>query len=313
MTASELAPTEEPRIAVLIPCYNEEKSVRLVIDGFRAALPRAAIHVFDNRSSDRTSEIARAAGAHVSSVGFPGKGNVVRRAFADVEADVYVLVDGDATYDAAAADALVRKLIDWKLDMVVGTRVAEQTEAYRPGHRFGNSLLTGFVGFIFGRTFSDMLSGYRIFSRRFVKSFPALSQGFEIETELTIHALQLRMPVAEVPTRYLARPEGSASKLRTYSDGWKILMTIVRLFRMERPLAFFSILGAVFAAASIAIAIPIIVTYFQIGLVPRLPTAVLATGLMILAFLSGFCGLILDTVTRGRQEMKRLIYLNIKT
>ena len=311
MTASELAPTEEPRIAVLIPCYNEEKSVRLVIDGFRAALPRAAIHVFDNRSSDRTSEIARAAGAHVSSVGFPGKGNVVRRAFADVEADVYVLVDGDATYDAAAADALVRKLIDWKLDMVVGTRVAEQTEAYRPGHRFGNSLLTGFVGFIFGRTFSDMLSGYRIFSRRFVKSFPALSQGFEIETE--IHALQLRMPVAEVPTRYLARPEGSASKLRTYSDGWKILMTIVRLFRMERPLAFFSILGAVFAAASIAIAIPIIVTYFQIGLVPRLPTAVLATGLMILAFLSGFCGLILDTVTRGRQEMKRLIYLNIKT
>lgn len=313
MTASEFPPTGEPRIAVLIPCYNEEKSVRLVIDGFRAALPKAAIHVFDNRSSDRTAEVARAAGAHVSSVGFPGKGNVVRRAFGDVEADIYVLVDGDATYDASAAGALVQKLIDWKLDMVVGTRVAEQTEAYRPGHRFGNSLLTGFVGFIFGRTFSDMLSGYRIFSRRFVKSFPALSEGFEIETELTIHALQLRMPVAEVPTKYLARQEGSASKLRTYSDGWKILMTIVRLFRMERPLAFFSILGAIFAAASIVLIIPIIITYLQSGLVPRFPTAVLATGLMILAFLSGFCGLILDTVTRGRQEMKRLFYLNIKT
>jgi glycosyltransferase involved in cell wall biosynthesis len=299
-------------IAVLVPCYNEEAAIADVVKDFRKALPMADIYVYDNNSSDRTVEVARDAGAIVRSEPLQGKGNVVRRMFADVEADVFVMVDGDDTYDAAAAPALVAKLLDENLDLVNGKRVHEATEAYRAGHQFGNKLLTSLVAIIFGKRFDDMLSGYKIFSRRYVKSFPSLSSGFEIETELTVHALELRMPVTEVETRYGARPEGSESKLSTYTDGFKILKMIALLIKEERPLQFFSVLFALFAVCSIVISIPLIETYMQTGLVPRLPTAVLATGLMLLGFLSLACGLILDTVTRGRQELKRLQYLNVR-
>jgi glycosyltransferase involved in cell wall biosynthesis len=299
-------------IAVLVPCYNEEAAIADVVNDFRKALPAADIYVYDNNSSDRTVEVARDAGAIVRSEPLQGKGNVVRRMFADVEADVFVMVDGDNTYDAAAAPALVAKLLDENLDLVNGKRVHEETEAYRAGHQFGNKLLTSLVAIIFGKRFDDMLSGYKIFSRRYVKSFPSLSSGFEIETELTVHALELRMPVTEVETRYGARPEGSESKLSTYTDGFKILKMIALLIKEERPLQFFSVLFALFTVCSIVISIPLIDTYMQTGLVPRLPTAVLATGLVLLGFLSLACGLILDTVTRGRQELKRLQYLNVR-
>jgi hypothetical protein len=249
-------------------------------------------------------------GAVVGSEPRQGKGHVVRRMFADVDADIFVLVDGDATYDAPSAPKLVERLLRENLDMVVGMRVDRDEAAYRRGHRFGNRLLTGFVARIFGRSFTDILSGYRVFSRRFVKSFPALSTGFEIETELTIHALELGMPVAEMPTPYYARGEGSASKLNTWRDGLRILWTIGKLFRMERPLQFFGLIGAVLVLVSIVLAVPVVRTYFATGLVPRLPTAVLVTGLMLLASLSFVSGLILDTVTRGRREMKRLAYLS---
>lgn len=297
------------RIAVLIPCYNEETSVASVVADFRAALPGATIHVYDNNSRDRTVEIAREAGAIVRREPMQGKGHVVRRMFADVEADIYVLVDGDATYDAPSVRPMIVRLLDERLDMVVGTRVDQSQEAYRIGHRTGNWLLTGFVAEVFGRTFSDMLSGYRVFSRRFVKSFPVLSGGFEIETELTVHALVLGLPSAEVKTPYYARMEGSASKLNTWRDGFRILWMIARLYKSERPLRFFSSIGAFLALVSIGLAIPIVLTYLREGVVPRLPTAVLATGLMLLAFLSVTCGLILGTVTRGRREMKLLAYL----
>jgi len=238
-----------------------------------------------------------------------GKGNVVRRMFADVDADVYVLVDGDATYDAASAHSMITRLIEERLDMVVGARIDQQEAAYRPGHRTGNRLFTGFFTLAFHATFSDVLSGYRVFSRRFVKSFPVLSRGFEIETELSVHALELELPVAEVPTPYYARPQGSTSKLSTWRDGLRILITIVSLYRSERPLAFFSGLGVVLAIASVVLAIPIFVTYFEQGIVPRIPTAILSTGLMLLASLSIVAGLVLDTVTRGRRETKLIAYL----
>lgn len=300
------------RTAVLIPCYNEEKTIHQVIEGFRKELPDADIFVYNNRSTDRTAEIAAAAGACVRDEVHPGKGNVVRRMFADIEADIYVLVDGDDTYDAPSAAAMIRKLIDEQLDMVVGTRLSEYSEdAFRMGHRFGNDLLTGFLGLLFGRTFTDILSGYRVFSRRFVKSFPAVSKGFEIESELTIHALELRMPIGEVTTPYRNRPDDSVSKLRTYRDGMRILLTIVVMFKEERPLTFFSLVFGLLALTSLILAYPIVITYLQTGLVPRFPTAILSTGIMILAFLSLTCGMILDTVTRGRQEIKRLIYLSI--
>jgi glycosyltransferase involved in cell wall biosynthesis len=299
------------RIAVLVPCYNEERTVADVVAGFRAALPMAEIYVYDNNSRDRTAELARAAGATVRSETLQGKGNVVRRMFADIEADAYVMVDGDNTYHAPSAPMLVAKLLDERLDMVVGARVDTEQAAYRPGHRFGNRMLTGFVARLFGERFKDILSGYRVFSRRYVKSFPALAKGFETETELTVHALELRMPVAELPTPYGARPQGSSSKLNTYRDGWRILMLILRLFREERPLQFFGYLFAILFALSLAIAAPVVTTYLETGLVPRLPTAVLATGIMLLAFLSLVCGLILDTVTRGRRELRRLSYLAI--
>ncbi len=297
------------RIAVLVPCHNEAATVASVVAAFAAALPGAAIHVLDNNSSDATATIAAAAGAQVCRVALQGKGNVVRRGFADVEADIYVLVDGDATYDAAAAPALVRKLIDEGLDMVVGARREQQQAAYRPGHRVGNVLLTRCAGLLFGRSFDDMLSGYRVFSRRYVKSFAAHAQGFETETELAVHALQLRMPVAEVETAYGVRPEGSQSKLNTWRDGWRILTTIAKLFKAERPLLFFSIGFVLSATLSIVLAIPLFETYFQTGLVPRFPTAILCVALMLLGFLLLACGLILDTVTRGRVEAKHLAYL----
>lgn len=299
------------RVAVLIPCYNEEVAIPQVVQDFRAALPQADIYVYDNNSKDRTSEVARASGAIVRLEKRQGKGNVVRRMFADIEADVYVLVDGDATYHAASAPKMVNTLLDEQLDMVVGCRVHTQTEAYRPGHVFGNAMLTGFVAKLFGRSFTDILSGYRVFSRRFVKSFPALSKGFETETELTVHALELRMPVTELDTPYGARPEGSASKLSTYRDGWRILRLILQLYKHERPLAYFSTLAVMLALLSLGLAVPIIIDYVNTGLVPRFPTAILSTGIMILAFLFFIAGVILETVTRGRQEIKRLLYLQM--
>ena len=298
------------RIAVLLPCYNEEAAIGQTVAGFRAALPGARIYVYDNNSTDRTREVAAAAGAVVRTERMQGKGHVVRRMFADIEADVYVMADGDATYDAAAAPALVQRLVDEQFDMVVGARRSEVQAAYRRGHRFGNRLLTGILARIFGRTFSDILSGYRVFSHRFVKSFPALSRGFEIETEISVHALELAMPVAEVETSYGARPEGSESKLSTYRDGWRIMRTIGHLFRIERPVLFYGSFGGVVAATAVVLAVPLAITYAETGLVPRFPTAVLVTGMMIVAALSFMTGLILDTVVRGRREVRRLHYLS---
>lgn len=294
---------------MLVPCFNEEVAVAKVVKDFRAALPTAAILVFDNNSTDNTAADARTAGAEVFREKRQGKGFVVSRMFTDVEADVYVLVDGDATYHAPSVRVMIERLLDDRLDMVVGNRVDREEAAYRAGHRTGNWLLTSFVTQVFGPTFNDMLSGYRVFSRRFVKSFPVLSGGFEIETELTIHALELGLPVAEIDTPYYARPEGSASKLSTWSDGFRILRTIFRLYRAERPLPFFTGIGLALAIASIGFAIPVFVTYFETGLVPRLPTAILSLGLMLLAFMSAAIGLVLDTVTRGRREIKLLAYL----
>lgn len=299
----------QPRIAVLLPCYNEEAAIAQTVADFRAALPDATIYVYDNNSKDRTRDVAMAAGAVVRTERMQGKGHVVRRMFADIEADVYVMADGDATYEAAAAPKLVARLIDEKLDMVVGSRRTQVEAAYRRGHRLGNRMLTGALAWAFGRSFTDILSGYRVFSRRFVKSFPVLSAGFEIETEISVHALELRMPVAEVETEYYARPEGSESKLSTYRDGWRILRTIAMLTRFERPLTFFGGFAGLLALVSVLLAIPLMVTYARTGLVPRLPTALLSTGLMILAALYAFCGLILDTVVRGRREVRRLAYL----
>lgn len=300
-----------PRIAVLIPCYNEAVAIPRVVAGFRAALPGATVHVYDNNSTDGTREAAAAAGALVRREPMQGKGHVVRRMLADIEADVYVLVDGDDTYDAAAAPAMVRMLLDDRLDMVTGVRVTEASAAYRPGHRFGNRALTGVVRRIFGDRISDMLSGYRVFSRRFAKSFPAMAEGFETETEFTVHALELRMPVGELRTAYRERPPGSQSKLNTWRDGFRILHAIGLLVRRERPLPFFALIAlGLFGLAGI-LAIPLAQTWLATGLVPRLPTAVLCTGLVLLSFLSLACGLILETVTRGRMEAKRIAYLGI--
>jgi len=297
------------RVAVLVPCFNEEAAIAQVVRDFRAALPQATVYVYDNNSTDRTMEVARGAGAVVRRETHQGKGNVVRRMFSDIDADVYVLVDGDATYDAPSAPVMIAQLLEDRLDMVVAARVHEEQAAYRRGHVTGNRLLTGFVATVFGTVFSDILSGYRVFSRRFVKSFPVLSGGFEIETELTVHALELELPVAEIRTPYYARPEGSESKLSTWRDGFRILGTILKLYRSERPLAFFSSIGIAMAAVSIGLAVPIVITFVEYGVVPRLPTAILAMGLMLAAYVSIAAGLILDTVTRGRREVKLLAYL----
>jgi glycosyltransferase involved in cell wall biosynthesis len=299
------------RIAILVPCYNEAATIGAIIRDFNHCLPQALVYVFDNNSSDGTAAVARAAGALVREVPHQGKGNVIRRMFADIEADVYIMVDGDDTYDASVAPALAEQLLRDGLDMVVGTRVSREQEAYRFGHRFGNVLLTSCVAVLFGRSFTDMLSGYRVFSRRYVKSYAAHSTGFETETELTVHALELRMPVAEVPTVYKARPEGSVSKLNTWRDGIRILLMIMALFKQERPLAFFSIgfFGCLLAA--VGLAVPLIGTYLATGLVPRLPTAVLCVGLVLFGVILLSCGVVLDTVTRGRIEQKRFAYLAI--
>ena len=299
-------------VAVLVPCHNEEHAITKVVADFRAVLPAAAIYVYDNNSTDHTAEAAKNAGATVRHEARQGKGYVVRRMFSDIEADVYVLVDGDATYDAFSAQAMIAKLIGEKLDMVVASRLDREGTAYRRGHRIGNMLLTGLVARMFGSAFTDILSGYRVFSRRFVKSFPVLSGGFEIETKLTVHALELELPVSELATPYLSRPSGSNSKLNTSHDGFRILWTIFELYRTERPLQFFGAAGLILAVMSIVLAIPIFATYLREGLVPRLPTTVLSTGLMLLAFLMGAVGLILDTVTRGRRETKRIAYLVLR-
>jgi glycosyltransferase involved in cell wall biosynthesis len=296
-------------IAVILPCYNESAAIGGVVRDFRQALPEAAIYVYDNNSTDDTAAVAEAAGARVRHEAMQGKGNVVRRAFADVEADVYVMADGDGTYDAARAAELVDLLLDWQLDMVVGTRADDSPEAYRRGHRAGNLLFNKAIAWLFGDTFTDIFSGYRVFSRRFVKSFPALSAGFEIETELTVHAIQLRMPVAEVPTAYRSRVEGSESKLRTYRDGFKILIAILRFIQRFRPLLFYGVAGGALALLSIALGYPVVVEFFETGLVPRLPTAVLATGIMLMATLSFAIALILNANSRSQLEMKRLKYL----
>lgn len=298
-----------PSVAVLIPCYNEAAAIATVIANFRAALPHARIHVFDNNSSDATADIAREAGAFVTHEPNQGKGNVVRRMFADIDADIYVMVDGDGTYDAASAARLIETLQSGPYDMVNAARRHTETDAYRPAHVFGNRMLTGTVGMLFGRKTTDMLSGYKAFSRRFVKTFPALSRNFEIETELMIHALDLRLPIAEIEAPYGVRHEGSASKLNTFRDGFRILRLIGWFLRNEKPLAFFSALAGAFFLASVGVGIPVIVEFFQTGLVPRLPTAVLAASIMLLSALSLFTGFILDTVTHGRREAKRLAYL----
>ncbi len=298
-------------VAVIVPCYNEAQSIATVVRDFHVHLPGARVYVYDNNSTDRTTEVAKAAGALVRFEPIKGKGNVVRRMFADVEADVYVLVDGDGTYDAAVAARAVQELMSRSLDMVNIARTTDMGPSYRPGHRFGNRALTGMVGLIFGRQFNDMLSGYKVFSRRFVKSFPALAQGFEIETELTIHAVECRMPVTEIEGPYGVRPEGSTSKLRTVRDGAAIFSTILVLLRTERPLFFFSSIALALASTSLALAWPLFLTYLKTGLVPRMPTAFLCADLMVLAFLSLTCALILDTVTRGRREMRRLYYLSL--
>jgi glycosyltransferase involved in cell wall biosynthesis len=298
-----------PRIAVLIPCHDEEAAIGGVVAGFQAALPEAEIYVYDNNSTDRTREVAAAAGATVRTERLQGKGNVVRRMFADVEAEAYLLVDGDGTYDPSVAPTMVALLQQDQLDMVTGIRVSDAGGAYRPGHRFGNLILTGVVRGIFGNRATDMLSGYRCFSRRFVKSFPALAGGFETETEFTVHALELRLPIAELPAAYGERPAGSASKLRTYRDGFRILRMIIALVQREKPLLFFGVGSMGLGLASLILFAPVLETFLRTGLVPRLPTFVASVTLMMLAFLSLACGLVLDTVTRGRIEAKRIAYL----
>jgi len=305
-------PPMQPSVAVIIPCFNESAAIGDVVRSFRAALPDARVYVFDNNSTDESASLAARAGAIVHAEARQGKGNVVRRMFADVDADIYVLVDGDGTYDASAAPRLLARLLEGRYDMVTAARRAAEEGSYRRGHRFGNRALTAMVAQVFGKEISDLLSGYRVMSRRFVKSFPALSSGFEIETELSVHALELGIPFCEVETDYFARAGGSRSKLSTYRDGWRILFTIVKLVKGERPFAFFAAIAAAAAVPALVIGVQLWLTFVETGLVPRFPSAILATGLMLTAFLSLVCGLVLDTVTRGRQEMKRLAYLALK-
>ena len=304
-------PTRE-RIAVILPCYNEAKTIGEVVRSFKQVLPDAAIYVCDNNSSDETSDVAREAGAEVLFESYQGKGNAVRRLFSDVEADIYIMADGDGTYDAASAPHLVEALRERRLAMINGARNYEGDGAFRQGHKFGNLMLTGLVRLFFGDRFKDMLSGYRIMSRRFVKSFPALSDGFEIETELTVHALRLRLPCAEIETPYYARPDGSVSKLNTFRDGFRILRMIVRLVRDEKPLEFFSALGTLIALLATILAVPVLITYMQTGLVPRFPTLIAAMGLGSISILSFTAGLILDTLSRVRIEQRRLAYLALR-
>lgn len=307
-----MSPTP-PRIAVLLPCYNEEVAIGQLVTALKQALPRIPIYVYDNNSTDRTSEIAAAAGAIVKFEPQKGKGNVVRRMFADIDADIYLMMDGDMTYDVSRANELIAKLQNETLDMVVGRRLTDDPNAYRTGHRWGNNALTGTLKIIFGQRFEDILSGYRVFSRRFVKSFPTLSKGFEIETEMSIHALELGLPVAEVDTNYFARPEGSFSKLNTYRDGVRILWTIMNLFRTEKPLIFFSIVSLILSILSLSIFFPIWEEFKLTGLVNRVPSTILCVGLMVSAVFSLFTGFILDSTSRLIKETRRLHYLNISS
>jgi glycosyltransferase involved in cell wall biosynthesis len=301
-----------PNVAVLLPCRNEEVAIGDLVRGFRAALPNATVYVYDNNSTDQTAARAREAGAVVRRETMQGKGNVVRRMFADIEADIYVLADGDGTYDPRAAPGMIGRLSDDNLDMVVGARLgAAEGNAFRAGHRAGNRILSGLVAALLPNRLTDMLSGYRVFSRRFVKSFPALSRGFETETELTIHALELRMPIAEMPISYGTRSRGSASKLSTWRDGMRILAAIVFLFKEARPFKFFGAIAALLVVLALILAEPLVETYIKTGLVPRYPTAILITGIMIVASISFVCGVVLDTVSRGRREAKRMLYLAI--
>jgi len=307
-------PTRDARpfsVAVLIPCFNEEAAIAKVVTDFRTALPQATVYVYDNNSTDRTQLHARAAGAVVRGEGLQGKGHVVRRMFADIDADAFILVDGDDTYDASAAPGMLHLLFDRHLDMVSAARHPDHTDAYRFGHRFGNRLLSGMVRQVFGKGIGDMLSGYRVFSRRFVKSFPALSRGFETETEFTIHALALNMPMQEVRAAYRGRPVGSSSKLNTISDGFRILRAILALIEQERPLQSFALITLLLLVGGFGVGVPVVLEFLHTGLVDRLPTAILATGLVLLGFLTLGCGLVLDAVARGRKEMKRLSYLAI--
>lgn len=302
----------ELQIAVILPCYNEGAAIGGVVNQFRQALPQARIYVYDNNSTDDTSDVAMRNGAIVFTEPRQGKGYVVRRMFADVEADIYVLADGDGTYDSGMATEMIEHLIANNLDMVTGVRRKRGESAYRFGHETGNRLLTGAAKLIFKARLSDMLSGYRVFSRRFVKSFPARSEGFEIETELTVHALTLQLPIDEIDTDYFDRAEGTASKLSTYKDGVRILYSIFRLYRHKRPLSFFSIIALIMLATSLGLAIPLLPEYLDQGTVSRLPTALLATGLAIISALSISCGLILDLVAESRLEAKRLAYLSFR-
>ncbi|MDR3183659.1 MAG: glycosyltransferase family 2 protein [Planctomycetaceae bacterium] len=301
--------SHQRRIAVLLPCYNEAASIAKVVAAFKAVLPTAVVYVYDNNSKDNTAQLAQEAGAVVCLETNQGKGNVVRRMFSDIEADIYIMADGDETYDPAAAPDLIHRLIEENLDMVVGSRAETDTKAYRAGHRFGNKMLTGLVKYLFGYGFEDILSGYRIMSRRFVKSFPIHSGGFEIETEMSVHALQLRLPVAEVPTKYGARPEESPSKLRTYRDGFRILFTILGLMSTERPRLLFGAAALLLTLLAAVLSIPILWTYFLTGLVPRFPTAIFCTGLVLLAVQLAAFGWLIHSIRRGRVEMKRLAYL----
>lgn len=301
---------ESMRVAVLIPCYNEEATVSSVVTAFRDALPQAKIYVYDNNSTDATIARALAAGAVVRTEPQQGKGAVVRRMFRDIEADFYVMVDGDMTYDASIAPAMLAKAVDEHLDLINCVRCETEQEAYRAGHRFGNQMLTGAVRLIFGDRVQDMLSGYKVFSRRYAKSFPASSTGFGIETELTVHALELAMPVGHMSGAYGGRPVGSSSKLNTYRDGARILWLIMQMFKHERPLSYFGVIALVLALLSLGLGLPVIDEYLHTGMVPRFPTAILATGIMLLGTLSFITGLILDTVTRGRRELKALSYLS---
>lgn len=300
------------RLAVLVPCRNEALTIAQVVTDFQAQLPTAKIYVYDNRSTDNTDEVARQAGAIVRYEPQPGKGNVIRRMFADIEADIYILVDGDSTYEAAAVSRLIGRLLNEQLDMVVGARRSPEKdkEAYRFGHRSGNQFLTSVVRLQFGARLDDMLSGYRIFSRRFVKSFPAISNGFEIETELTIHTLELRLPFVEEPILYQSRPTGSESKLNTISDGFRVLGTSFLLLKEARPFIFFGLFFIIFSGLALLLMIPVLQTYLQTGLVPRFPTVIIAASLMSLGFVFFTCGLILDSVARGRRELKRMAYLS---
>jgi glycosyltransferase involved in cell wall biosynthesis len=298
-----------PSIAVLIPCFNEQQTIAKVVGDFRRTLPQAEIYVYDNNSTDNTREVALESGALVASEPLQGKGHVVRRMFSEIDADVYVMVDGDDTYDASSAPALIGRLLKNKLAMVVGRRINHSSAAYRRGHVLGNAMLRWLVGFLFGHPIRDLLSGYRVFSRQFVKSFPVLCGGFEIETELTVHALSLQLPIQEMDTVYGERPSGSVSKLHTYRDGIRILSMIVSLLKNERPLFFFGIMSVLLELLALTLIYPILVTYMDTGLVPRFPTAILTTGISLLGFIGVACGLILDTVTRGRRETRYLAWL----